>query len=206
MPRYYFHVVEAQSLRTSLRDGEGLVLSDATAAKKEALGLAQDIVTHGVHGSGEWKVVVTDEHGDDILTVPLSEVRARRNSPWRKLRSLVSGFVFRSQRTFVWSIVAGAIVVQGIIAIMLFRDTGTYEIASAPAESAVVSVRFVAQASAHEITTFLETYKSSIVEGPRAGGFYRIRVSETPLLQEELREMAARMGQEKVVDFIAVPQ
>ena len=78
MPRYFFHVMEAKSLRNSVRDAEGTVLSDEREAKKEAVGLAQDIATHGVHGSGEWTVVVTDEYGNSILTVPLSEVRARR--------------------------------------------------------------------------------------------------------------------------------
>ena len=100
MPRYFFHVVEAKSLRTTVRDGEGTVLSDKAAAQKEAVGLARDIATHGVHGSGEWKVVVIDQDGHTILTVPLSEVRARRTRPWHKLRGLISNLVFRQPRAF----------------------------------------------------------------------------------------------------------
>ena len=206
MPRYFFHVVDAKSLRNSVRDGEGTVLSDEREAKKEAIGLAQDIATHGVHGSGEWKVAVTDEHGDSILAVALSEVGARRARPWFKLRSLMSNFVSRSPRTFAWSIVAGAIIVLGVVTTVLVQDKGTYQAASAPSRGAVVAVRFVAQANAGEITTFLKTYRGSIVDGPRSGDFYRIRVSETTLPQEELTKVAARMAQEKVVEFIAVPK
>ena len=44
------------------------------------------------------------------------------------------------------------------------------------------------------------------MDGPRSGDFYRIRISETTLPQEELTKVAARMAQEKVVEFIAVPQ
>jgi uncharacterized protein DUF6894 len=206
MPRYFFHVMEAKSLRNSVRDAEGTVLSDEREAKKEAIGLAQDIATHGVHGSGEWTVVVTDEYGNSILTVPLSEVRARRTRPWLKLRSRISNFVSGSPHRFAWSIVAGAIVVLGIVTTVLFQDKGTYQTASAPSPGAIVAVRFVAQANAADVTRFLEAYKGSIVDGPRSGGFYRIRISETPLPQDQLAKLAARMGQEKVVDFIAVPQ
>jgi hypothetical protein len=206
MPRYYFHVVDAKSLRSSVRDGEGTVLSDEKVARKEAIGLAQDIATHGVHASGEWQVVVTDEEGNNVVTVPLSEARARRSRPWRKLRSHIYHFVSRFRRRLAWSIVAGAIVVLGIVATALVQDKGTYETASAPSTGTIVSVRFVAQASAKDITTFLESHKGSIVDGPRAGGFYHIRISETALPQEELKKLAARMAQEKVVDFIAVPQ
>jgi hypothetical protein len=211
MPRYFFHVVEAKSLRKSVRDGEGIVFADAREANKEAVGLAQDIAVHGVHGSGEWKVVVTDERGDNVLTVPLSEVRARRIRPWLKLRSLMSNAVSRSPRMFAWSIAAGAIVagaiaVPGIVTTVLLQDQGVYQTASAASTGAVVAVRFVAQANAGDITAFLETYKGSIVDGPRAGAFYRIRISETALPSDALAKVAARMGQDKVVEFIAVPQ
>jgi hypothetical protein len=206
MPRYFFHVVEAKSLRKSVRDGEGIVFADAREANKEAVGLAQDIAVHGVHGSGEWKVVVTDERGDNVLTVPLSEVRARRIRPWLKLRSLMSNVVSRSPRMFAWSIAAGAIAVPGIVTTVLLQDQGVYQTASAASTGAVVAVRFVAQANAGDITAFLETYKGSIVDGPRAGAFYRIRISETALPPEAIAKVAARMGQDKVVEFIAVPQ
>ena len=204
MPRYFFHVVEAKSLRTTVRDGEGTVLSDKGAAQKEAVGLARDIATHGVHGSGEWKVVVIDQDGHTILTVPLSEVRARRTRPWHKLRGLMSNILSRQPRAFAWSI--AALVVLGIVTTVLVQDRVRYRTASTPRTGAVVAVRFVAQASAENITIFLEAYKGLIVDGPRLGGLYRVRISETTLPQDELKKIAARMAQEQVVEFIAVSQ
>ena len=44
------------------------------------------------------------------------------------------------------------------------------------------------------------------MDGPRLGGLYRVRISETTLPQDELKKIAARMAQEQVVEFIAVSQ
>ena len=82
----------------------------------------------------------------------------------------------------------------------------TYQTASAPATSRIVAVRFVAQASAADIDHFLRTYQASMVEAARTDGSYRIRISDGPLPQHELAHVVARMGQEKIVDFIAVRQ
>ena len=48
-------------------------------------------------------------------------------------------------------------------------------------------MRFNPEASAADITKFFDAYKASLVEGPRAGGVYRIRVA-----RERCREGRAR--------------
>ena len=45
-----------------------------------------------------------------------------------------------------------------------------------------------------------------MVEAARTDGSYRIRISDGPHPQDELAHVVARMGQEKIVDFIAVRQ
>jgi hypothetical protein len=97
MPRYLFHIVDGESRHHSIRDGEGAVLHDAAEARKEALGLAQDIAKHGLAGATKWKIVVTDEDGNPILTVPISQVPTLRMRPWSMLRGLVSSLVYRSR-------------------------------------------------------------------------------------------------------------
>jgi len=89
---------------------------------------------------------------------------------------------------------------------VLFQDKGTYQTASAPINIAVVSVRFVAQATAADITTFLETYKGSILDVPRPGGFYRIHIAGPTVSQEELKKVTARMEKDRIVEMIAAPQ
>jgi hypothetical protein len=87
------------------------------------------------------------------------------------------------------------------------ENRGIYQAASAPTTSGVLAVRFATEATAADIATFLETHKGIIVEVPRPGGFYRVRLSEpTSLSLEDLRMVAARMAQDPVVDLIAVPQ
>jgi anti-sigma-K factor RskA len=62
-------------------------------------------------------------------------------------------------------------------------------------------VRFARQASAAEITKFLETYQATLVDGPKEGGVYRVRISMTSLAKEELARIVLRMRQERVVEF-----
>jgi hypothetical protein len=64
-------------------------------------------------------------------------------------------------------------------------------------------VRFARQASADEITKFLETYQATLVDGPKAGGLYRVRIAMTSLAKEELARILLRMRQEHVVEFAA---
>src|SRR5262249_62066193 len=49
------------------------------------------------------------------------------------------------------------------------------ELASAPSEGSYVVVRFAPQASADEITKFLDAYKATVGEGPLNGPLYAIR-------------------------------
>ncbi len=62
-------------------------------------------------------------------------------------------------------------------------------------------VRFVRQASAGEITSFLQNYQAALVDGPTPGGLYRVRVAMTSLAKEELARIVQRMRQERIVEF-----
>src|SRR5258707_14693336 len=78
MPRYFFNILEGHS-QNLVRDIEGALLSGAPEARKEALGLARDITRHGIHAPKQtWTVIVTDEKGDEVLTVPLTGTAVRK--------------------------------------------------------------------------------------------------------------------------------
>jgi hypothetical protein len=62
-------------------------------------------------------------------------------------------------------------------------------------------VRFARQASAAEITRFLENYQATLVDGPKAGGLYRVRIAVTTLAKEEFARIVSRMQQERIVEF-----
>jgi anti-sigma-K factor RskA len=61
-------------------------------------------------------------------------------------------------------------------------------------------VRFAREASAGEITRFLEEYQATLVDGPKPGGFYRVRLTMKTLAKEELARVVSRMRQERVVE------
>jgi hypothetical protein len=65
---------------------------------------------------------------------------------------------------------------------------------------AFAMVRFARQASAGEITHFLQDYQAALVDGPTPGGLYRVRVAMSSLAKEELARIVARMRQDRVVE------
>ena len=83
---------------------------------------------------------------------------------------------------------------------------GSYQIASASTEDAVVAVRFGQNASLADITKFLNAYKASLVDGPRPGGLYKLRIANTTLSPNEIAKLVGRMAQEKVVEFAVAAQ
>jgi hypothetical protein len=207
MPRYFFNIMEGHS-QNLVRDIEGAVLSGAGEARKEAIGLAQDITRHGIHEPTQtWTVIVTDENGDEVLTVPLSGIPARKaQGPFdfgNRIAKLESSF---GRGTIVWLIGAAvlAIAVQtAVTAVYFAQQRGSYQTASAPAEGSLVAVRFAAQANMTDVTEFLETYQATLAGGPRPGNLYRLRIGGTTLPQAELAKIVGRMAQEKVVELAA---
>jgi len=61
-------------------------------------------------------------------------------------------------------------------------------------------VRFAREASAGEITRFLEEYQATLVDGPKPGGFYRVRIAMKTLAKEELTRIVSRMRQDRIVE------
>jgi anti-sigma-K factor RskA len=137
---------------------------------------------------------------------------ARSRAPLAFARRLEGLFVRLSPRTLAWSAVAAAVVIlvqAGLLAALFMGPRGqTYrtasvERASAPGSYALVG--FVPQASAADVTKFLETYKAAIVDGPRAGGLYRIQVGKAGLSRDELGKVIERMQRESAVVRFAAP-
>jgi len=119
-----------------------------------------------------------------------------------------------SPRTLAWSAAAAglAIVLQaGLLAGLVLSERGaSYQTASfgeptAAAPGAFALVRFNPAATAGDITKFFDAHKASVVEGPRPGGVYRIRVAATSLSQDELARAVARLAEDKNIVAFIVP-
>jgi anti-sigma factor RsiW len=124
-------------------------------------------------------------------------------------------FATFSPRTIAWSAAAAALVIllqAGVIAGIMFNEKNTsgYETASvaptATSEGAYVLIRFQPQASAADVASFLAANKLSIVDGPAAGGLYRVRVAARKLPEPELAGMVKKLQDDKIIGFIAATQ
>jgi hypothetical protein len=203
MRRDFLPIIGGSFDRNSLTDKEAM-RSDPSEDTEGAVGCAH-IARHRVHGCPECRVFVTDEHGHEVAEVPLPADRARNFRTWSWLPNFPFNFGSQSPHIVAWSMAAVAIVVLAVTTVLV-ANRSNYQTASAPTKIAVVAVRFVAQATAEDISIFLDTYNGTILDVPRPGGFYRIRVSDQTLSQEELKKVAARMAQDRAVEMIAVPQ
>jgi anti-sigma-K factor RskA len=117
-----------------------------------------------------------------------------------------------SPRTLAWSGTAAALAIvlqAGLLAGMFVseRQGGDYLVQSVnvqqtinPATYAYLS--FKPQATAAEITKFLETYKIAMVEGPSGGGVYTVRLAMTGMPKEDLARTVKKLQDESVVRFI----
>jgi anti-sigma-K factor RskA len=133
-------------------------------------------------------------------------VKRKRASPsavGARFGSLIASL---SPRTlaFAATIAVAAIAVQAFLLVGQFTKPGVYETASTnPANrghGSYAMVKFAREASAAEITRFLEDYKATLVDGPKPGGFYRVRIAMTSMAKEELSRIVSRMRQERVVE------
>ena len=124
-------------------------------------------------------------------------------------------FASLSPRTLAWSASAAvlAILLQAAIladVVLKEHQTAGYQTASAPAtapaDGAFALIRFAPQASAADITKFLEANKASIVSGPTAGGMYRVRVAVTGLPKADLAAIVKKLQEDKVVGFIVTTE
>jgi hypothetical protein len=125
-----------------------------------------------------------------------------------------------SPRTLAWSAVTAALAIvlqAGLLANLYINEPGSevpsaYKTASAPTRSlgpvgSYALIGFTPQASAADVTKFLEAHKASIVEGPKPGGLYRIRVSVTALSKNDLAAIVKQMQDDsKIVRFVAATE
>jgi anti-sigma factor RsiW len=137
---------------------------------------------------------------------------ARRQTPLGFGNRISEFFASLTPRTLALASGAAvlAILLQaGFIAGMMLSETkmAGYQTASAPTtapdESTFALIRFAPQASAADVTKFLETNKLSIAGGPTAGGLYKVRVAVTGIPKAELARIVKKLQEDKVVGFIA---
>jgi hypothetical protein len=123
-----------------------------------------------------------------------------------RLAAFVSGF---APRTLAYAAGAGAlaIVVEGAVLTewtVKDRTGNRLGLASqSSSEGPAIMVRFVANATAAAITSFLAAYKAQLIAGPGPRNFYRIRIPGLKSADEIETAVGRMRSDSKVVDFVA---
>ena len=89
---------------------------------------------------------------------------------------------------------------------VIMRERTGFETASAPSQSSerYVLLSFASDARAGDIASFFKRFDASVVDGPRANGFFKVRVGDASLSQAQVDAIAARMKSEAaIVRFVA---
>jgi hypothetical protein len=144
---------------------------------------------------------------------------ARRSRSSLSVASRFAGFFASlSPRTLAWSASLGALALilqAGVIgAVLMTRGPAPFETASlsnnesitrdlGAATSQHALVRFAPDARLSEMTSLLDKYQATIVEGPK-GGMFRLRFGNATMSRDEFSNMLRRLQGEKIVS-LAVP-
>lgn len=120
-----------------------------------------------------------------------------------RLANFVAGF---SPRTLAAAGAVAALVIgvqAFILASVLTNPSTTYRmasVASAPSgPGSFAMVRFARDASAADITQFLQNYQATLVDGPKPGGLYRVKLAVTKLAHDEFTRIVSHMRQDRIV-------
>jgi hypothetical protein len=159
------------------------------------------------------------------LFAAIDEEPVRKPSLSVSLSARISEFFARlSPRTLAWSASLGAVALllqAGVIgAVLMKNQTASFQTASlslnepsAPitrdlassAAPARALVRFAPEARIADITTLLENYQASIVDGAK-GGMFRLQFGNKAMSKDETAGLLARLQREKIVSLaVATP-
>jgi anti-sigma-K factor RskA len=144
---------------------------------------------------------------DKLMAAIDAETNAARKRAPGAIAGWITGFFANlSPRTMAVaaSFAMLAIALQAVAIVDIFtRPQAAVQVEGQGAEhksGTFAMVRFARQASAAEITNFLQNNQAALVDGPTPGGLYRVRVAMTSLAKEELARIVARMRQDRVVE------
>jgi hypothetical protein len=198
---------EAQKVEQALAADADLAAQYATIRED----LAETIVANETLGAPSARAM--QKLMADIEADASSARRARASfnlGAW--LSETLSSF---SPRTLAWSATAAALAVvlqAGLLAGMFVSerqggalfDTASYHdvTKSVPDNGTYAVMIFAPQASIGDVNKLLETYKIDLVDGPKAGNTYTVRLSMTGMPKEELARLVKQLQDEKSVRLI----
>ena len=134
------------------------------------------------------------------------EAEARKPPLLARFAALIGAGPLPQLRRLVWAGAAATvvIVVQAVAILSLLSSPqgpgASYQSATArAAEGASVLVAFAPETRLDQFQAFLKEHKATIVEGPRAGGIYRLNVGDHKLSKDEMTALVAALSAAPIV-------
>jgi hypothetical protein len=189
---------ERQRVEEALRDDPALA---------QHLDLVREELAEAIHLNET--LGAPSPHAAERLMAAIDAEATRKRAPGVTASWITGFFANLSPRTMAVaaSFAMLAIALQAVAIVDIFTKPPAVMPAGEGAGSAgdhkngtFAMVRFARQASAAEITKFLQNYQAALVDGPTPGGLYRVRVAMSSLAKEELARIVARMRQDRVVE------
>ena len=137
------------------------------------------------------------------------DAEPKRAASFNPLMTVAGFFSSLSPRTLAYAGVAGAVLVllqAGVIGTVLVKDRadGNFRTAAFPVQSTAGTfalLRFAPDAKADDITQLLDTYKATVVSGPKAGMF-RVKFGDKSLSKQDAAQLLTRLQAEKIVSMV----
>jgi len=140
------------------------------------------------------------------------EAEPKKPSLATRLASLVSlagRWAEQNPRRLGWATVAAAVVImaQGatIMSLLPTARGPTYQTASqesAISQGVTILVAFAPDARLDQVAELLQKHNASIVEGPRGGGLFRVRVGDKGLTKDQLAAIVAEFRSAPIVSMV----
>src|SRR5215216_520819 len=146
---------------------------------------------------------------------------ARRRRPAFSLSAWIAEKLSAlSPRTLTWATAAAAMVIvvqAGLLGSLYIGEeapgyrgvdigTGTPKSpVTDPTVGTYAFVGFVPSASSGDITNFLAANNMAVVDGPRAGGLYRVRIAPAPLNKDAVNTLTSRLRENRTIVSMVLP-
>ena len=140
-----------------------------------------------------------------------TDAAPRRRAPSARIALLAARLaawtgVSERPARLVWAGAAATVVIviesAALLSLLPKAQGPAYQTASqqsATVEGANVIVAFAPDATMRAITDLLAKHKASIVEGPRSGGLFKLRIGDKTMTKAELDAAIAALGAEPIV-------
>ena len=138
---------------------------------------------------------------------PSLSQRVTGGGPFQRVADFFTAPTARGVRRAAFAAAAVVVVLAAALTCLLVRHSGTYQTAAGQSRGDGVSalIAFVDEARAPAIAQLLAEFDASIVDGPKSGGVYKIRLRTVDRPQSEKDALLRRLAERRDIVRVVLP-